>query len=104
MEKRQFTKEFKVRVMQELAAGRSPADICREHEIKPDAISRWKKEYARDPEHAFSGKGNPSTMEARNAELERKIGQLYLENEFIKKVNTKLQALLAEVKKNPRRE
>lgn len=104
MEKRQFTKELKVLVMQELASGKSRADICREHEIKPDAISRWKMEYARDPEHAFAGRGNPSTIEARNAELERKIGQLYLENEFIKKVNAKLQALLAEVKKNQRRE
>lgn len=104
MEKRKFTKEFKIQVMRELASGKARVDICREYEIKSDAISRWKKEYERTPEEAFNGRGNPIIMDARNAELERKIGQMYLENEFIKKVNIKLQARLAEVKKNPRRE
>lgn len=102
MEKRRFTKELKVLVMQELASGKPSADICREHEIKADAISRWKKEYERNPDHAFAGRGNPVTIEARNAELERKIGQLYLENEFIKKVNAKLQTRIAELKKTRR--
>lgn len=99
MQGRHFTKEFKLEAIQELESGKKAADICRERDIKQDMLYRWRKEHDRDPGHAFAGKGVPVKEDARNAELERKIGQLYLENEFIKKVNSNLQARLAELKK-----
>lgn len=99
MNRRNFSREFKLKVLGELEAGRPAAELCREYELRHDLIYRWRREYRENPEHAFAGKGNPSTEETKVAQLERKIGQLYLENEFIKKVNTDLQARLAEVKK-----
>jgi transposase-like protein len=36
---------------------RSAAEVCREHEIHPTMLTNWKKEYKKDPEHAFSGHG-----------------------------------------------
>jgi len=62
-------------------------------------LSRWKREYQRDPQHAFAGKGRPAREDTRNAQLERKIGQLYLENEFLKKAVATLQEKLAETRK-----
>jgi len=99
MGKRKFSREFKLQVLQELDSGKAPAQVCREHDLKIDAVCRWRKEYRDNPEHAFSGRGNPSTQETKVAQLERKIGQLYMENEFIKRVNANLQSRLSELKK-----
>ena len=48
-------------------------------------MSKSKKQYSADPQNAFSGSGRASTQDAKIAELERSIGKLYLENEFLKK-------------------
>ena len=50
-----------------------------------EQLKQEKKEYYEEPERAFSGNGNRYKLEARNAELERLVGQLYAENEFLKK-------------------
>ncbi|MFH1587919.1 MAG: transposase [Candidatus Diapherotrites archaeon] len=98
--RKNFSKEFKLSVLQEIESGKTSAQVCREYDLNKDLIYRWKKEYDSNPTEAFAGKGNTWKLEAKNAELERKIGQLYLENEFVKKVNANLQAKLTELKKN----
>lgn len=99
MKKRKFSKEEKLRIIQEVESGKSVAEISREHEIAATLIYRWQREYEKNPDHAFKGKGYAITLEARNAELERTVGKLYLEVEFLKKVQQTLQNRLAEVKK-----
>lgn len=99
MVKRRFTKEFKLQVLREVAAGKEAVEIARQYELKHDLIYRWRKEYNADPTLAFSGRGVPSREATKVAELERKIGQLYLENEFLKKAANTLQAKLAEIKR-----
>ena len=59
-------------------------------------LSKWKREYKDNPGTAFSGNGNISNQEAKLAESERLIGQLYAENAFLKKVLTSLEAKLKE--------
>lgn len=97
--RRRFTREFKHSVIQEIDAGKSIAVICRENDIHPGMVSRWRKEYEAYPETAFSGNGKLFKDEARIAELERKVGQLYLENEFLKKVLEASQQRTKEEKK-----
>ena len=99
MNKRKFSREFKLQVVQALQAGKAPAEVAREHDLKIDLVCRWRKEHQRDPQLAFSGRGNPSKEDAKYAQLERKIGQLYLENDFLKRVNNNLQNRLVELKK-----
>lgn len=101
---RNFTKEFKLQVVQDLLSGRPVAEVCREHSLYASLVCRWKKDYQQNPELAFNGRGVPSTEETKNAELERKIGQLYLENDFLKRVNSVLQQKLVESKKKERGE
>jgi transposase len=84
--RRKFTREFKIGILREYESGKSLAEICRENDILPSMVSKWKKEYSAYPDTAFKGNGNLYKDQARIAELERKIGQLYLENEFLKKV------------------
>lgn len=84
--RRQFTKEFKLKVINEIDAGKSTAQICREYQLSDNLISRWKSEYRGNPGNAFSGSGNTYKEEAKVAELERMVGKLTMENEFLKKV------------------
>ena len=40
--RRQFTKEFKVRVIREVEAGKPLAQVARENEIHPNCIAKWR--------------------------------------------------------------
>ena len=82
--RRQFTREFKLEAIREVHSGKSLARVAREKEVHENVLRRWKKEFERDPSRAFPGLGNRS--EGREAELERKIGQMTMEIDFLKKV------------------
>jgi transposase len=81
--RRKYTREFKISVITELDAGKTLAQVSREYNLNPSMITRWKREYNKDPESAFRGNGAAS-KESRIAELERLVGKLYAENAFLK--------------------
>jgi len=81
---RTFSQEFKRQVVEELLSGGSrPAQLCRRHNISSSLLYHWKKQYGRG---TFN---NEPTAEAalkdRIEKLERLVGRLTLENEFLKK-------------------
>ena len=85
---RVHTREFKLTLMRQLAAGeKRPAQVCREHQLADSVLSRWRKEYAARGEAAFQGQtvSEVETLERRILELERLLGQLALENAVLKK-------------------
>lgn len=102
MQKRSFTKEFKLEVVQELSTGKPVGEVSREHDLKPTLVSRWRREHQQNAGLAFSGKGRPSREDTKVAQLERKIGQQAMEIDFVKKVNAGLQAMVDEQKKTRR--
>lgn len=104
MQRKSFTKEFKLQVLRELDAGKSMAEVCQQHELKKDVLYRWKHERNKNPSLAFGGRGVASKEETKVAELEQTIGKLYNENAFLKRVVNALEEKLDEVKKNQRRE
>jgi transposase-like protein len=81
---RSFSIEFKRQVVQDLLTGESrPAQLCRRYNISSSLLYHWKRQYSR-------GKfDNEPTAEAalkdRVEKLERLVGKLTLENEFLKK-------------------
>ena len=93
---RSFSVEFKRQVIQELLSEESPpAKLCRRYNISSSLVYHWKKQYSR-------GKfNNEPTEEAalrdRVEKLERLVGKLTLENEFLKKG---LQSSLSQQKRN----
>ncbi len=95
-----FDKDFKLTVVRELESGKSTAQVSREQSVKPGMILRWAREYRADPKHAFAGKGVSSKAEARVAELERLVGKLYAENDFLKKALGSLRSMLADTKED----
>ena len=93
--KRQFTAEFKRTVVMELEA-KSLTEVCREHSLHPSTVSSWRRDYETNPQKAFKGHGNLWKPEARIAQLERTIGALYAEKEFLKKTLELVQERQAE--------
>jgi transposase len=98
LKRRRFTREFKLEVVKEVEAGKSVAQAAREHQIHPHLITRWRSETARYADKSFAGNGNRYKDEARVAELERMVGRLTMENEFLKKVLSRLEEQRAQEK------
>lgn len=96
MKKKAYSRETKISALNDLMAGQSVAEVCREYLVNANVLYRWKSEYKKDPERAFSGKGNISTAEARLAQSERLVGRLYAENLLLKKALERLEQLRAE--------
>jgi len=90
--RRQFTKEFKLRVLREIEGGKSVAQAAREHQIHPTLLAKWRTAHQKYAEEAFAGNGNAYSAEAKIAELERLIGQLTVENSVLKKALSRLEA------------
>jgi transposase len=91
MKRRKFTRDFKISVLSEFNSGKTIAQISAEKGISPGLISKWRKEYKQDPERAFAGEGKISSLEAELNECKKVIGELYLQVDFLKKVQTNLQ-------------
>ena len=85
MKKRQrFTREFKLEVIEQVKS-KSVSEVCREYDLSPDLISRWKKAWEADPSTAFRGAGRKPDFESELEEALRLVGQLYRENQVLKK-------------------
>ena len=82
--RRIFTKEFKLAAIEQIESGKSLARVAREMEVHENVLRRWKHEIQQEPGKAFVGNGNNRLMN-READLERKIGQMALEIDFLKK-------------------
>jgi transposase len=99
--RRKFTREFKRKVVQELDS-RPVEELCREYELTNSLIYRWKREFNTNPHESFSGNGKIWKESAKIAKYERLIGQLYAENELLKK-SIALQTRLKEEERRKRR-
>jgi transposase len=85
---RKFSPELKARVVLELISGAtSLAEACRQYNLKPQAVSRWKTEFLEKAPQLFQAREQSSQEQTRIAELERMIGRLTLELEIAKKAS-----------------
>ena len=86
-----YTRDLKIAAMRALDAGSTTGEIARKYQLSPHLLQRWRGEWRAKGENAFPGLGRrgadlPALDDARRiAELERKIGQLTMENDFLKK-------------------
>ncbi len=95
MKYKTHSREFKLSVLAELQ-DKTIAQVSKKHNVHPSLIRRWRTEYRESPSKSFSGNGKVWKMEAKLAEKDRLIGQLYAENEFLKKTAEKLKQLRLE--------
>jgi transposase len=86
-----YSRDLKIAAMRALDAGSTAGEIARKYQVSPHLLDRWRGEWRAKGELAFPGIGRrgatmPAVDDARRiAELERKIGQLTMENDFLKK-------------------
>jgi transposase len=88
--RRIYSRELKIAAMQEIDSGRTIGEVARQLELSPHLLDRWRGEWRARGESAFPGTGRRGVSPAftelqRRAELERKIGQMTMENDFLKK-------------------
>lgn len=99
-QRKRFTRDFKFQVVRAYDSGVSVAELTRRFEIHSNIIYRWTREYRNNPQGAFKGSGNNTEVtkevEQKIAELERMIGRLTVENDFLKKALQHAKNVLAE--------
>ncbi len=87
-----YSRDLRIAAMRALDAGSATAgEIARKYQLSPHLLERWRGEWRAKGDLAFPGMGRrgadlPALDDARRiGELERKIGQLTMENDFLKK-------------------
>jgi transposase len=96
--RRRFSKDFKLKVVHAYLSGGSIGEITRQFDIHANLIYKWTQEYQNNPEGAFRGSATSDevqTNEQRIAELERLVGRITLENDFLKKALKHAKTILA---------
>ena len=86
-----YSRDLKIAAMRSLDAGATGGEVARKYLVSPHLLERWRSEWRAKGELAFPGIGRrgvslPAVDDARRiSELEQKIGQLTMENDFLKK-------------------
>lgn len=84
--RRKFTADFKARVAVEaIKEHRTLAELSKHFEVSPVVISRWKKEFLENMSKAFGDKSHTEDPAVDTEKLYAQIGQLKVENDFLKK-------------------
>ena len=93
MKKREFSAEYKARIVIEVLEGEKQAgEIAARESISPKQLSNWKKEFLENSYRAFSvtrderqAKNALKSLQEHEHDLMAKVGQLTIENDWLKK-------------------
>lgn len=84
--RRRFTGGFKAKVAIEALKERETiAELSKRYEVHPNMINRWKKELLEHSSEIFEKRKETEGEETDLANLYAKIGELEMENDFLKK-------------------
>jgi transposase len=86
MERRQFTREFKLEAVRLIKQrGVSYAQTSKDLGVHPTQLRSWVKQLADDPQHAFPGHGQMKPEQLEIAQLKREVARLKAERDILKK-------------------
>jgi transposase-like protein len=86
MSKTPRTPAFKKKIaLEALREDKTMAELASQYSVHPIQVGRWKKELINGAEVVFERKGCRPKEDISREELERKIGQLTIELDFLKK-------------------
>lgn len=85
--RRKFSASFKAKVaIEAIKEQTSLPELAAKFEIHPVQISNWKREFLKNADLAFRSKSEKEDSDVDTVPLYSKIGQLQVENDFLKKV------------------
>lgn len=88
-----YSKEYKVQAVKLTdESDKSITTVAKSLGIIPTMLCRWVKEYEEFGEEAFSGNGKRKIFELENRKLKKKVEELEIENEILKKFQGFLKA------------
>lgn len=89
MKRRQFSPELKKKIaIEAIKEQRTINEIAHEHQVHPVQIRKWKKELLDGAAAIFEGPRRQSgsrKQEQEEGALQQKVGQLVMENDWLKK-------------------
>src|ERR1700724_2780454 len=86
MERRRFTREFKLEAVRLIRdRGVSYAQASEDRKVHPTQLRNWVKAFADDPQHAFPGQGQMKPEQLEIARLKREVIKLKAERDILKK-------------------
>ena len=91
--RRKFSAEFKARVaLEAIKEQKTLSELSLQYEVHPITISKWKAEFLKNMSAAFDREGSSGNQDdsAVLDKLYAQIGQLKVENDFLKKSARKL--------------
>ncbi|WMJ81464.1 transposase [Clostridium sp. MB40-C1] len=90
MKRKKYSKDFKIgAINQVLQENKNISKVAKELGIIPTMLSRWIYEYKDNGEAAFTGNENKITNKEFQLEImKKKLKELELENEILKKFQT----------------
>ncbi len=92
--RRSFSPQFKAQTVLDLLTGvANQAEICRQHQLNPQMVARWKATVLEQLHSLFDEESQPSPEQTRITELEQLVGRQALELEILKKASRLLPGL-----------
>jgi transposase-like protein len=91
--RRTFSSEFKSKIVLEALREEKPlGEIANEYDISPNQLRNWKIEFLKNAPRAFSESKDEKDMRTKEKEMDEqinvlmtKVGQLTIENDWLKK-------------------
>jgi len=86
MERRKFTREFKLEAVRLIKdRGVSYAQAGQDLGVHQSQLRSWVKAFAEDPQHSFPGQGQMKPEQLEIAQLKREVAKLKAERDILKK-------------------
>jgi len=83
MKGKRFSEEQMIRILHDAEALGNVRDICRQHNIAEQTLSRWRRQFG---SMEVSEVKRLRALQRDNAELKRLVGELPLDNRMLKEV------------------
>src|SRR4051812_10689165 len=85
MERRKFTREFKLEAVRLIKdRGVSYVQASQDLDVHTSQLRDWVKKFADDPQHAFPGQGQLKPEQLEIARLKREVSKLKAERDILK--------------------
>lgn len=81
-ERRKFTEEFKLQMVQLYNNGKAPSEILKEYDLTRSALMNWIQKYNKTG--SFKESDNISEEEKELKNLKKEVQQLRMENDILK--------------------